>query len=405
MRARAELHRWQRLHQRRLHQLHLLVVLSAPEVVLAVALLFAWTIVGFQSWLLYLLIKQHGRMLVAGDELRVQALAGRRADAVPVAPSAPAPAQPQGLALGSPAPDFVLRDLKGRQRKLRDYSGKAALLVFFNPECGFCSQMAPQLTELVSAGRRLVLMSRGDRTVHMRLAEQYGWNFDVLIEDGWQVASSYGTNATPTAYLIDRGGRIASSLAVGAPGIAELAKIEVGVGNGHGGPDLTAESLGPKEAAAAEKARAAGLGIRESKLNRNGLAAGTPAPNFTLPDLAGGERTLADYRGRRVLLVFSDPACGPCQALAPELERLPREHADNNLEVLMVSRGDREANLSKAGEHGLTFPVLIQSGWEMSREYAMFATPIGYLIDERGVIASEVAVGKDAVIALVAAAV
>ena len=147
------------------------------------------------------------------------------------------------------------------------------------------------------------------------------------------------------------------------------------------------------------------MGIRESKLNRNGLAAGTPAPNFTLPDLAGGERTLADYRGRRVLLVFSDPACGPCQALAPELERLHREHADNNLEVLMVSRGDREANLSKAGEHGLTFPVLIQSGWEMSREYAMFATPIGYLIDERGVIASEVAVGKDAVIALVAAAV
>jgi peroxiredoxin len=374
--------------------------MSAPEVVLGVALLLSWAIVGFQSWLLYLLIKQHGRMLIAGDEQRVQAVA-------PVAPPAPAPApaQPQGLALGSPAPDFALRDLKGRQRKLRDYGGKSTLLVFFNPECGFCSQMAPQLAELASTGPRLVLMSRGDRTVHMRLAEQYGWKFDILVEDGWQVATSYGTNATPTGYLIDRGGRIASSLAVGAPGIVELAKIEVGVGNGPSGPDLTAESLRAKAGVAAEKARGAGLGIRESTLNRNGLPAGTSAPNFTLPDLAGGERTLADYRGRRVLLVFSDPACGPCQALAPELERLHREHAQNNLEVLVVSRGDREANQSKAKEQSLTFPVLLQNGWETSREYAMFATPIGYLIDERGVTASEVAVGKDAVIALVGAAV
>src|ERR1700730_15066116 len=104
--------------------------------------------------------------------------------------------------------------------------------------------MAPQLAELASsAGRRLVLMSRGDRTVHMRLAEQYGWKFDVLVEDGWQVATSYGTNATPTGYLIDRAGRIASSLAVGAPGILELAKIEVGVASSQGGADLTPESL------------------------------------------------------------------------------------------------------------------------------------------------------------------
>jgi peroxiredoxin len=372
---------------------------TALDVVLAAALLLSWTIVGFQSWLLYLLIKQHGRMLIASDEQHGVAPA-----IAPAPAPASAQAQPQGLALGSPAPDFALRDLKGHQRKLRDYSGKAAMLVFFNPECGFCSQIAPKLAEMASSDRRLVLMSRGDRKVHMRMAEQHGWRFDVLIEDGWQVATSYGTNATPTGYLIDARGRIASSLAVGEPGIAELAKVQLSGGKGHGGPDLTAESLRASEALVAEKARAAGLGIRETTINRNGLPAGTVAPNFTLPDLAGGERTLADYRGRRVLLVFSDPACGPCQALGPELERLHLKHADNNLEVLVISRGDRSANMSKVGEHGLTFPVLLQSGWETSRDYAMFATPIGYLIDERGVIASQVAVGKDAVMGLVTAA-
>jgi peroxiredoxin len=336
-------------------------------------------------------------MLLAGDERAAQA-----PSPAPTPTPAPSPAQPQGLALGSPAPDFALRDLKGRQRKLRDYGGKAALLVFFNPDCGFCSQLAPQLADLASSGRRLVLMSRGDRTVHMRLAEQHGWKFDVLVEDGWQVATSYGTNATPTGYLIDRGGRIASSLAVGAPGILELAKMEVGVGDGHGAPDLTAESLRAKESAAADRARAAGLSVTESSLNRNGLPAGTPAPNFTLPDLGGGERTLADYRGARVLLVFSDPGCGPCQDLTPRLEELHRAHAANGLKVVMVGRGDPDANRTKAREFDVTFPVLLQRQWEVSRDYAMFATPVGYLINPSGVIEQDVAIGSEAIVALAA---
>src|SRR2546422_7287728 len=44
-----------------------------------------------------------------------------------------------------------------------------------------------------------------------------------------------------------------------------------------------------------------------SRLNRVGLKAGTPAPAFRLPRVDGGELTLEEYRGRCVLLVFSDP--------------------------------------------------------------------------------------------------
>jgi hypothetical protein len=42
----------------------------------------------------------------------------------------------------------------------------------------------------------------------------------------------------------------------------------------------------------------------------------------------------------------------------------------------------------------------LQQHWEISRRYAMFATPIAYLIDEAGIIAQEVAVGKDAILNL-----
>jgi hypothetical protein len=44
----------------------------------------------------------------------------------------------------------------------------------------------------------------------------------------------------------------------------------------------------------------------------------------------------------------------------------------------------------------------VQKQWEISREYGMFATPIGYPIDEQGIIARDVAVGIEPILALAA---
>jgi peroxiredoxin len=117
--------------------------------------------------------------------------------------------------------------------------------------------------------------------------------------------------------------------------------------------------------------------------------------------VGGGELALDEFRGRRVLLVFSDPQCAPCSELTPKLELVHRR--EPGLQVLLVSRGDPAANRASVANHGLTFPVVLQRRWEVSREYGMFATPIGYLIDEAGVIAADVAVGADAILALAAA--
>lgn len=138
--------------------------------------------------------------------------------------------------------------------------------------------------------------------------------------------------------------------------------------------------------------------LAKSRIARDGLKQGTPAPNFTLPLIADGELSLEQYRGQKVLLVFSAPDCGPCNVLAPELQKLSRRTPD--IQVIMVSRGDRETNLIKAREHDLTFPIVLQRQWEISRRYAMFATPIAYLIDEQGIIASDVAMGPGAIINL-----
>jgi hypothetical protein len=98
------------------------------------------------------------------------------------------------------------------------------------------------------------------------------------------------------------------------------------------------------------------------------------------------------------LLVFSDPDCGPCDELAPRLQQLHRERPD--LQVVVISRRDLEATRAKATALGLSFPIVMQKHWEISLLYGMFATPIGYLIDERGVIARDVAVGVEPILAL-----
>ena len=114
--------------------------------------------------------------------------------------------------------------------------------------------------------------------------------------------------------------------------------------------------------------------------------------------MGGGELALADLRGRRVLLVFSDPKCGPCDELAPRLQEMHLERPD--LQVLVISRRDAEATRAKAEALGLTFPIVMQRQWEISLQYGMFATPIGYLIDERGIVVKDVAVGIEPILAL-----
>jgi hypothetical protein len=68
----------------------------------------------------------------------------------------------------------------------------------------------------------------------------------------------------------------------------------------------------------------------------------------------------------------------------------------------MISRREPKANRAKVKEHALTFPVVLQQHWEISLLYGMFATPMAYLIDERGVIANAVAVGVEPILALLA---
>jgi methylamine dehydrogenase accessory protein MauD len=130
---------------------------------------------------------------------------------------------------------------------------------------------------------------------------------------------------------------------------------------------------------------------RPSRLGRDGLKAGTKAPDFTLPCAMGGEVTLHDFAGRKVLLVFTQSGCGPCHDMAPEFNRV---QANGKHHVVVVNNGEPNESREWAAEIQAQFPILMQEKFSVAKRYEIFATPFAFLIDEHGVIASSGIVGS-----------
>jgi peroxiredoxin len=136
-----------------------------------------------------------------------------------------------------------------------------------------------------------------------------------------------------------------------------------------------------------------------------GLPVGSEAPEFSLSGLYGETLTLDALRSSRkpLMMLFTDPGCGPCNAMLSEVSRWQEEHAQK-LTLALVSRGEVEENKTKAQEHGLR-NVLLQKDWEVSESYEVGGTPSAVLIGPDGKVASPVAGGEEGIRALLSYAV
>jgi peroxiredoxin len=347
-------------------------------ILLVLIVLSVW--VGF-----YQLVKQQGRILLRLDALELAVRADRDAD------ERHGDGVVGGLAAGTAFPDFEFHDLSGKTCSLENFKGKGLLLIHWNFECGFCEAIAGDLaqleTNLEKQNAQIALLASGDESFNRERMARHRLKATLLLKNEKHAPEPFEGRGTPVAYFLNERGQVAAPFASGADEVLALArKIS--------SPPEPIKANHERKQLKTERA------LGESRIERNGLSAGTRAPNFSLPDLRGETVSLDDYRGRRVLLVFSDPNCGPCDELAPHLSRLHQQHESNGVAIILVGRGSVDENRSKAAKFGFQFPVVLQDKWKLSKEYGIFATPVAFLIAENGLIARDVAIGKNAILAL-----
>jgi len=126
------------------------------------------------------------------------------------------------------------------------------------------------------------------------------------------------------------------------------------------------------------------------------LSTGVAAPVLELLDLNGTLRSLSEWRGRRLLIVFFDPNCAFSRELLPSLVSLADDVVAGRPMPLVVSTGSVEENRRLFDEAGYPSPVLLQRGMEVAASYRIDGTPVSYLISEDGRVLAGPAFGVQA---------
>ena len=143
-----------------------------------------WLLIAVGAWLGYQLVRQNGRILLRLEAIEKQF--ARRTETKP--------RETGGLRLGAVAPDFELPDLAGAHRKLSEFRGKDVLVIFFNPQCGFCTKMVGDLAALPVDGidhAVPIVVTTGEAEENRKLIEQYGIRCVVLRQEQMEVAAQY----------------------------------------------------------------------------------------------------------------------------------------------------------------------------------------------------------------------
>ena len=127
------------------------------------------------------------------------------------------------------------------------------------------------------------------------------------------------------------------------------------------------------------------------------------APAFELPVIASGDGigptgstvSLADLKGRIVVLNFWASWCSPCKDEAPILEEVARRYRlSGDVKVVGVDVQDlREKAVGFIRDQGLTYPSLRDGGGDVQQDFQVPALPETFVIDQQGRIALHVSGG------------
>jgi len=285
-----------------------------------------------------------------------------------------------GLPIGAPLPAFDLKDVNGLVFSTASLkaSGRPSLLLFVSPTCNPCKALVPQFDEWINDfGDKVnvIFVSSGKPDENR---EKFSTEVEktIILQDAREFADAVYARWTPSALLVDAGGKIASPVAAGDSAISELIdKLKSGVESGSVGYI----TLGSEAGESGE------------------IRIGEDLPDFSVKALDGSEISLDGIRGKRTLLTFWSPTCPHCIAMMDEIKAWDKARGQDEPELLVFSDGEEAPHR----ELGLRAPVVIDKGYKTAETLGMYGTPSAILVDEEGKFASELAVGAGNIWALI----
>ena len=124
---------------------------------------------------------------------------------------------------------------------------------------------------------------------------------------------------------------------------------------------------------------------------------GKAAPAFTLVDLTGKKVSLADFKGKPVVIDFWATYCAPCKLEMPWFEEFTAKYKDQGLVVLGVDQDDsvgKDAVALAAKRAGATYPILMPDKTIASNYKLGDYLPQTFFVDKNGTVVEEVIGGR-----------
>jgi cytochrome c biogenesis protein CcmG, thiol:disulfide interchange protein DsbE len=116
------------------------------------------------------------------------------------------------------------------------------------------------------------------------------------------------------------------------------------------------------------------------------IEVGDPAPTAKLERLEGeGKGSLADYRGRWVMVNFWASWCVPCRDEAAALNKLQEERGGPKFTVVGIDSNDLSPDARAFIErYGVEYPQLHDGDGDLAKDFGTTGVPESYLFDPEG---------------------
>ncbi|MBT1702912.1 redoxin family protein [Chryseosolibacter indicus] len=330
-------------------------------------------------------------------------------------------ADPQPLAIGSPAPDFNLRGVDGKSHRLSDFSSSSVLVVIFT--CNHCptaqayeERIKQLVTDYKSRGVAVVAISPNDPQSirldelgytdlsdgfeEMKIrAKDKAFNFPYLYDgENSQVSMKYGPQATPHAFVFDKDRKLRYTGRIDdgeKPGTAKVHDTRNAI-----------DALLANKPVTVEKTKTFGCSIKWPSKRDFANAA---TDEFAKEKVNIDELTLDQLKAilanktvnYRLINVWAT-WCGPCVAEFPEFVNMNRMYRNREFELITISLDDlqrkqnalnfltkKQASSKNYILNGDRYAFIesLDKKWEGSLPYTMFIAPDGKILySKQGVI-------------------